>query len=80
MVALGRGGVSYERGIPVQPDFVSGDFLGQSPLCGMVLVDPLSSEYGTYKTVSQGQTNMAHIRQSRQDYGLGFQVKVLKTI
>ena len=43
-----------------------------------------SSEYGTYRTVeriwhiSDSRANMAHIRQSRPDPGLGFQVKVLK--
>ena len=36
---------------------------------------PLSSEYSTYKRV-----NMAHMRQSRPDSGLGFQVKPFRLI
>ena len=33
-------------------------------------------EYGKYKTA---ETGMAHIRPSKPDYGLGIQMKVLKT-
>jgi len=39
---------------------------------------PLSSEYGTYKTVSC-RANMAHVRQSGPDPGTGFQVQVLES-
>ena len=35
-------------------------------------------EYGTYTTV-KARANMAHIRQSRPDSGLGLQIKVRKT-
>ena len=50
-------------------------------MLGMHPSSPPSSKFGTNKTVKAiFWPNMAHIRQSRPDSGIVFEVKVLKTL